>query len=262
MTYIPNQDTFLKHAIEIIYADYGDVVSVEQKNKDLLKFGRNQNIQTTKTTIMGLPSGIYNETYISTNGITTISSSSSSDTQELVIEGHTISGGLFTFVTQTVTLNGQNQVTLSTALARATRAYNNNSTDLVGNIYVYETGTSTAGVPDAPATVHLMIDAGENNSEKASTTISNTDYWIVTNFYADVLEKTASWALIHFEIRRQGKIFRNLIDRGASDNSSVNYDFRPYVIIPKNSDVRLRAAANTNGIDVSGGINGFLAKVI
>lgn len=262
MSYSINNDPWLRHAIQVIKADYGHTVSLEAKNKDLLKFGRNADIQTSKTTIMTLPSGIYNETYISSNSIAYVSSTSGSDTMDMVVEGHTIDGsGDFTFVTQTVTLAGQTKTALTTPLARCTRMYNNGSSDMVGTIYAYEDDTVTAGVPVTGAKVHCMIDAGFNNSEKASTTISSIDYWIVTNFYGDVMEKAAAWALIHFEIRRKGKVFRNLIDREASDQNGVNYDFKPYVIIPPNSDVRLRASANTNGIDVSGGINGALLKI-
>lgn len=262
MAFLRN-DPDMNHAIRVIKATYGDTVSLDAKDKDLLKFGRNENIQTTKTTIMTLPSGTYNETYVTTNAITHFSSSSASDTFDMVVEGHTVDGsGDFTFVTQTVTLVGQTKTALTTPLARCTRLYNNGTTDAVGDIYVYEDVAAASGVPGTGSAVHCMISAGLNNSEKASTTLSSTDYWVVTNFYADVLEKTASWCLIHLEIRLKGKIFRNLIDRGASDNSSVNYDFKPYLIIPPNSDIRLRGAANTNGIDASGGINGYLLKVI
>lgn len=182
----------------------------------------------------------------------------------MVIEGHTTAdGGLtFTFVTQTKTLTGQTQATLDTPLARCTRMYNNGSTDLVGTIYAYETGTATAGAPDAPATVHCMIDAGLNNSEKASTTISNTDYWIVTGFYGDCLEKTSTFGILHLEIRRAGKVFRNQIDVTCNDSAPNRYEFRPYLIVPKNSDVRLRVSASAAGKDFSGGIAGMLAKVV
>jgi len=262
MTYITNKDPFITHAIQIIKADYGDTVSLEAKNKDLLKFGRNQTVQTIATTLMTLPSGIYNETYVSTNIITTISSTSVSDTQTLTLEGHTISGGLFTFVTQSVTLNGQNQVTLTTPLARANRLFNNDTTDLVGTVYVYENDTSAAGVPTTATGVHLMIVAGLNNSEKAATTVSNTDYYLITSFYGDCLEKVATFGVLRLELRLAGKVFRNVIDIASNDTNNGTHDFRPYLLIPKNSDIRLRASASANGKDFTGGFQGFLLKVI
>lgn len=259
---LPVNDFWMQHAIDVINADYGDTVSVQAKNKDLLKFGRSKQAQTTKTTLMTLPAGTFNEAYVSSNLINTVSSSSASDTQELVIEGHTISSGVFTFVSQTVTLTGQAQAALTTPLARCTRIYNNGATDLVGFVYVYETDTSTAGVPDTGAKVHCMIDAGLNNSEKASTTISDADYWIVQSFYGDCLEKVATFGILHFEIRLSGKVFRNKIDISVNDASRGVHEFKPYLIIPKNSDIRLRVSASANGKDFSGGIQGALVKVV
>ena len=255
-------DYWLRHACRVIEKTYGDTVDVYEKGKDLLKFGRNALVNTSKSTLMTLPAGVDNETYVSTNIITQISSSSGSDTGSVIVEGHTISGGVFTFVIQTITLTGQTAVVLGTALARVSRVVNNGATDLVGNIYVAQTDTLTAGVPDTDAKVHLIVVAGINNSEKASTTISDNDYYIITSFYADCLEKTAAFAIIHLEVREAGKTFINKVDIEASTNSPGFHEFKPYLIIPKNADVRLRASANAAGKDISGGFAGVLASVV
>lgn len=256
-------DFWLEKAIVDIRKNYGHEVSVYQKGKDLLKFGRSESVQTsTKTTLMTLPSGIYNETYVADNLITHVSSSSGSDTVEIVVEGHTISGGNLTFVSQPVTLAGQTKTALTTPMARANRAYNNSGTDLVGNIYFYHDGTVTAGVPDNLTTVHLMIRAGENNTEKCATSISSTDYWIITGVYADVIEKIAATAEIVFESRVIGKVFREAFELTASNTSGTFRQGHPYHIIKPNSDVRLRALASAANAQVSGGIVGVLAKII
>lgn len=256
-------DYWLEHAKRVIYSTYGHNVSVYEKAKDLLKFGRSEQVHTTNpTTLMTLPTGVYSETYISTNGITTISSSSGSDTSAVTIEGHTIDGdGDLTFVVQSATLTGQTQATLATPLARCTRIYNNSSTDLVGTIYVYENDTDTAGVPDTNAGVHCMIRAGQNSSDKASTTISSTDYWIVTGLYADVLEKTSSNAEVSLEIRLKDKTFRRVVELSCSNTSGTFRTGVPYLIVPPNSDVRLTSLASANTTTVSGGIVGVLASV-
>ena len=255
-------DPWIQHAIEVISGTYGDTVSIQAKDKDLLKFGRNQLVNTTKTTLMTLPVGTDNETYVGTNIITQISSSSGSDTGNVIVEGHTIAGGVFTFVTQTITLTGQTIKALTTPLARVSRVVNDGATDLVGNIYVAQTDTLTAGVPNTAAKVHLIVVAGVNNSEKAATTISNTDYWIITGFYADCLEKTAAFGIVHLEVREVGKTFINKIDIACSTNFRGEHKFAPYLIIPKNADIRLRATGNAAGKDISGGLGGVLAIVI
>lgn len=262
-TIAANGDPWLEHAKRIIKKDFGDVVSLEAKDKDLLKFGRSTQIQTDLTTIMTLPSGTYNETYVSDNTISVVSSSQVGDTTTLVVEGHTIdSDSNLTFVTQEITLNGQNQVSLTTPLARATRAYNSGSTDLTGDIYVYEDTNSAGGVPSNASKVHLMIAAGLNQSEKCSTSISNNDYWIVTKIYADILTKLSSYAEVLFEIRRKGGVFREVASISASDAHNGVLEFKPYIIVPKNADTRLRAKADVNGRDVSGGIVGTLLTII
>ena len=262
MSYTENKDYWLEHAKAVIASTYGDTISYEAKNKDLLKFGRNKLVQTTKSTIMTLPTGISNETHVSTNIINSVISTSAADTQTVTIEGHTISAGVFTFVAQNITLTGQTVVGLTTALARVSRVFNTGSTDLAGTVSVTQTDTYTAGVPDTAALVHLQIEAGLNNSEKAATTVSNTDYWIVTGFYSDCLEKVATYGIIHFEVRTAGGVFINKVDISTSDTTRGEHEFKPYLIIPKNADVRLRASASANNKDFSGGMQGILASVI
>jgi hypothetical protein len=211
---------------------------------------------------MTLPVGIDNETYVGTNIITHFSSSSASDTEIIKVEGHTVDGsGNFTFAVQTVTLVGQTKTALTTPLARVTRVVNTGSTDLIGNIYIYQDDTVSAGVPTTGAKVHLIVEAGLNNSEKASTTISSNDYWILTSFYGDCLEKTAAFGILHLEIREKGGVFVNKVDISCSTNARGVHEFKPYLVVPKNSDVRLRCSASATNKDFSGGIQGLLASV-
>ena len=159
-------------------------------------------------------------------------------------------------------MNGQNKVVLTTPLARVSRVVNSGSNDLIGNIYAYEDDTITAGVPDTDAKVHLIVDTGLNNSEKASTTISSTQYWIVTGFYGDTLEKTASFASIHLELKESGETFINKVDISANTGGRGDHSFKPYLIVKPNSDIKLSAKAGGAGTNVSGGIEGILVTII
>ena len=256
----------MEHAKQVIFADYGVNVSLEAKNKDLLKFGRNRDMETAVATLMTLPNNIDNETYVATNIITTIVSDSASDTESVVIEGHTVSGSDFTFVTQTPTLNGTTPVLLVTGgsdLARCSRIYNNGTSDLVGTISVCETDTytGTPGVPDTPAGVHCQIFAGKNQTEKASVTLDSTEYWVVTKIYCDMLTKLSSFAEIILEIRKFGKVFRQVATISCSASHPGLLEFQPYLIVSPNSDIRLRGVSDSAlGRDVSGGIHGALLK--
>lgn len=251
-------DFWVDHACRVIKQQYGDIVVI--KHKDLLKFGRNKAVGTSSTTIMTLAGTEINETYISANLIDTLSSSSGSDTMPIVVEGHTIDGnGDFTFVVQTATLNGQNKVVLTTPLARCTRLYNNGATNLVGAVYAYQEQSISAGVPQTANKVHCIIRAGKNQSEKAATCLSKDDYWIITKYTATVLEKTQVYADVELEVRLKGKVFRVVDITGCSSGVDSTEEQLPFLIVPPNSDVRLRAVSSTADTDVAGSIHGFLA---
>lgn len=252
----------LAQAFSVIESTYGHTVSTERKGKNLLKFGENQEVGTTDSTIMDLPAGELHETYVAANLINSVSSGNNGDTVTLKVEGHTIDGsGNFTFVVQSVTLTGQTTAPLTTALARISRAYVDDSTDLVGKVYFYETDTVVAGVPQTATKIHLLIIAGKNNSSKCSTTISSQDYWILTNMTCEIIEKAISYAEVHLEIREKGKVFREHAHVSCSQSSNGFLEFLPHVIVSPNSDVRLTASADGASTYIGGAINGYLAII-
>ena len=255
-------DPWLDIAINEIYKTYGDRVSILEKGKSLLKFGTNKLVTnaTSGSTIMTLPSGIDHETYVNTNSIDTISSSSGSDTEIITIEGHTISGDDLTFVTQIAILNGQNKVTLSTPLARMTRMANNNGTNLVGTVYGYEDTAISGGVPTDGTKVHCMIPVGRNQSLKCSTSISSVDYWIVPSLNFYVLEKSSAFAEGYLQTRPITGVFRERDVFSSGSGNSHTEDYRPYFIIPPNTDVRIIGIGSGASTHLGASIHGVLAR--
>jgi hypothetical protein len=258
-----SQDDFwIRHAIEEIDNTYGD--RVRPKAKSLHKFGKNEDVGTSIETIWEQGG---NETYVTTNAIDKISSSSGSDTEVITIEGHTVSGtgtdAEFTFVVQTVTLVGQTETALTTPIARVSRAYNAGSTALVGDVYIYEDDTVTAGVPQTATKIHLKIPAGQNTSFKGATTFSNTDYFILTEVHFAVGKKAAATVDFDLEVRKVGGLFlpkfqTTLATTGSNSESEV---FMPYYIVPKNADVRIRAIASTTGVEADCNFEGILCEI-
>tara|TARA_S200002703_G_scaffold94758_1_gene81805 strand:- start:302 stop:1696 length:1395 start_codon:yes stop_codon:yes gene_type:complete len=244
-----------------IQATYGDYVSIDRKAKSLIKFGKSASLSTNTLETVWSVGG--NENYISTNDISFISSSSASDTQQITIEGHTISNGEFTFVVQTATLNGQNAVGLATDLARVSRIYNSDSTELVGRVVVYENATLSGGIPTDATKIHIDIPAGFQQSFKAATTFSNTDYFIMTGFYGAVSAKVSAGVDFFVEIRESGKVF---LPKGSftasSSGGASDISLDPAIIVPKNADIRIRAETVTNNAIVFGIFKGYLAKVL
>jgi hypothetical protein len=265
---VQNEDYRISRAVADIQEDYGELVSVSAKNKVLRKWGSNENVQTTKSVIMTMQSGVQSETMLSSNGITTVISSSSSDTQDVdFYEGHTISGSDLTFAIENTnqTLTGMTAVTLSTALARATIA--RLTSPAVGNIYFYEGGATTNGVPNDGTKTHLIIPAGEIQSQKLSTSTSSIDYWLVTGATASILQKSNSWCQVRIETKAVGSTYWIPATEwiGLTDTSgTINIlgDADPILIIPKNTDVRMVGIANIANVYVAGGMVGYLAKVV
>lgn len=252
-------DAKLSQAIEQIYKTYGDVVSITDKAKTLRKFGRNTAVAGSYETVW-LTGG--DETYATDNVITTVTSTESGDDQEIVIEGQTLSNGELTFYSssaadQTITLNGISDVTLPTPLARVTRLYNNDTTDFAG----------TVTVERDDGTVHLTVstEAG-NQSEKASTSVSKDDYFIILGFEPYVFTKTDETVEFIGEIRQVGttnKVWRRVYTTTSNSTAgSVEAQFNPPFIILKNHDIRVRAKSDGTSVDVGAAFSGYLAKIV
>lgn len=257
-------DGRLVQAEREIQATFGDVVSIDRKAKSLIKFGKSAALSTNRETVWDVGG---HETYATANVIDSISSSSALDNQEIYLECHTVTGTgtdqQFTFLSQTVTLNGQNRVLLPTPVARVSLAYNNNGTDLVGAVYVYENTAIVGGVPSDLTKVHSKIGQGFQQNFKAATTFSNTDYYVLTGGFGSVSNKQSAAADFFLEIKMPGKVFRQVAAVSAnSAGGAWQVELDPAVIIPKNADVRVTCQTNTQGAEVYASFKGYLAKVI
>lgn len=254
-------DARLVQAEREIYAQYGLVVSVDAKAKSLFRFGKVTNLTLLRTTVWSLGG---NENYLSSNTITHISSSSTADNQLIRIESHTVdASGDFTFVVQTVTLNGQNKVALPTPVARVSMMTNANSHNLVGSVYVYEDTAITAGVPTDLTKAHCQIPAGTNQSFKAATTFDKDTFGIVTQGFGGVGNKQTANVEFELEFKPKGGVFiqgASVVAGSASGNFNINLD--PAIVIPPNGDLRVTCISDNAGADAFVNFNLYMAKVI
>lgn len=243
---LPVNDYKLMHALWQIEDTYSDKCWV--KPKGLRKFGRNGDLDTGVEEMIWLLGGI--ETLPTGNTINTVVSDDAGDDQTVTIEGHTLSDGELTFVSQSVTLNGTTNVTLATPLARAVRLINTGTTDFAGTVTVFVDGGAT----------HLSSSGGNNQSLKAATSISDTDYWIITSWTCSV--RRASQAVVDFKLQHSpvGGVFRTQATATvARDSGTVQIIFDPPLIVPKNHDVRVLATSSANNTQADSAINGYLA---
>jgi hypothetical protein len=251
---------WIQEAIARIKLNYG--VDVTYKDKSLLKFGQNEVIGTSETTLMTFLGSEISETYIETNLITHVVSDSGSNTGTAVVEGHYIDDGNKIFHIQTVQLTGQTPVALSQPLCRATRVYNSSSTNwaAASKVYVTQANTYSSGVPVTANKVHCIGIAEENTSLKAATTFSYVDYALITQVYFTIDKKTSASTDVKLKIRENGKVFRTSFKRTVSTSAKPDIDFilRPGIIVPANADVILTAIASTTAVSVSGGFNALI----
>ena len=223
----------IDQAIAEIELLYGDRVSLEGFDLKLTRFGDNENVGTTAEQVWR--HGGIEVLPTSGNPITHIISSSASDTGEWLVEGHSFDGTDLTFeFANAVTLNGQTKVALPVPLYRATFTQNNGSVDNVGDIYVFRDGTTTGGVPDTAADIHLVAPAGENQSEKAGTSMGSVDYWIITQLQFSVNRANSRAVDFALQFREIGKTFKTVWPCDVNSNvGTIEIDLAPCLILPK-----------------------------
>lgn len=242
-------DYRLAWAHEHIRSSFGDDVSIWEKAKGVSKFGKNLDLDVGISETIWQTGG--DETLKTANDIDIVVSTNAGDNQDVVIEGYTISGSDLTFVTQTATLNGTTNVTLTTPLARVVRLYNDDSTDFAGDVTVEDNGTS----------VHLTVKGtdGENQSEKCAFSVASNEYYIITQIGAGVVGTTSATVEFKFQIKLSGKVWRTRFEWSTSSYREIYLDLP--IIVPKNADVRIIGTSDTNNTEAVAFMNGYLAIV-
>ena len=258
-----NTDTMLEFAQHEILNSYGQATKVNRKS--LHKFGANLSIGTTAEDINW--DGI-EPLHSTTNSITVASSSSAADTTQTVrVEGMYLDGNDdLIFSAQNVALNGQNQVTLSQPLARVTRIANvASATETAGDVYVYETGTATGGVPDDLNTVGNIMPFEHQSTMFAGTSIASTNYFILTSMQAggSLAGTKDTYVDIALEVRNKDSVYRTVnIFTINTSGGATQINFEPALIIPPNSDIDMTAVALAAGASVTAGFNGYFADIV
>jgi len=116
----------------------------------------------------------------------------------------------FDEVTRTVTLNGQNQVALSGTMLRVFSAVVTGSTQVNGDVYIAETDTLTAGVPDTDSKKQVKINQGDNVGLTGTITVPNGFKFIAVAFSVRMGKQQD--ARVKFFSRLEGGLFSNIFD--------------------------------------------------
>lgn len=196
--------------------------------------------------------GLY--TYLTTAAAMYISSSDNGDTQDYIVVGLDAN---WDEQSVTVTATGQTQARVGTTetFIRVLHCYNAGATDNAGDIYIAESDSLTAGVPDTASKVKCMIRATHNSGFSGHYSVPNgkTAYLMDVVISAGTLKQTD----VHFRYRAFGGVFlvaRELALYGTSfvANASIPHS------IPAKTDVDLVAFSTGGGGFVSVALAGWV----
>ena len=266
--YPPDVESKTQRAIDRCLSDYNAVVSISEKDKALTKYGENALLGTSEATVMQLPAGIDNETYVSTNIIDSISTNDADAAGSLRVEGHYLDAdNNFIFHVQFPTLNGQSEVALSQPLARISRLRKvAGSTVLAASklVYGYDNTdvTLASGVPNVDAQVHIIMDSNEGTSGKGASTISNNDFYFIEGLLLGVNKKTTATVDFRLRVREQGGDFITTIPKITLTNTTGSRYFPlPEIeIVPSNADFKVTSVSSASNTEATCGVFGILAK--
>lgn len=216
------------------------------------KFGVNKNITTlSDPEDVWEFGGLYNYDADGTAPIQYLSSSDAGDLNTISVQGLDIDGN---FIAQDVTLNGQNNVTLTTPLWRVYRMINMSSFSINGIAYCHTDASPTAGVP-ADENVRAIINDGNNQTLMSLYTIPKGKVAFLHRGEIGLeLEGNsatlAEYAHCHYESRRYGQQFT--VKKAITIfPAEIHQDVRTFPdVIPALTDMKIRVVEVTQTMGV------------
>lgn len=198
-------------------------------------------------------------TYSTTADIDTLSSSSTADTQDIEVQGLDSD---YNLIVQTVTLDGQSKVSLTTSLIRVFRLKNVGSADIVGEVYCYVDSTITAGVPNNETDVRAIIEDGNNQTLMAIYTVPAGETGYMRDYYAALIRSADNQSRVKLFARPFGQVFQLKHQIGLSNRgtSYLQHKFTEPEVFAEKTDIVLVADAEANDTEVSGGFDIVLVE--
>lgn len=198
-------------------------------------------------------------TFSSVADIDSISSSDAGDNQNIEIRGLDSN---WDKTIQTIALNGQNRVALTTNLIRVPRLKNVGNTVLAGNVYCYPNTAITGGVPDDTTKVRAFIligvSVGDNQTLMAIYTIPNAKTGLLVRYYAAAYLATASASLVRMYRREFGGVFqvKETIAINTVGSTFVERPYHPtYPRIPARTDIVMKANSTVDNVAIGAGFD-------
>jgi hypothetical protein len=199
-------------------------------------------------------------TYSTTADIDRVISSSAADTQDVEIQGLDTN---YDMVTQTITLNGQTAVALTTSLIRVFRVKNVGTTDIAGRVSVYVNTTTTGGIPDTPANVRAIVNDGNNQTLMAVFTIPAGYTGYMRDWYASTAGGvTNATHVIRLFARPFGQVFqlKHVSSITTTGTSYIQHKYEEPEVFSEKTDIEMKANTDVNASAVATGFDIVLVK--
>ena len=214
---------------------------LNQAKSSIHKFGSNPNLSNTKDKEETIWDGANLYTFPDDAGETMqIKSLDDADTQEIVVMGLDEN---FEEKSEAVTLTGTSSTNLTGKWSRVFRAYNNDSTDLAGDVIIHKESDASK--------VYAKILAVNNQTLMALYTIpaNYTGYLLKHHCSAQNTDSSSSINfVIHIKTREYGKVFRtkSIVSCSTNQSETENLPF-PIKLEPKTDIIFNKVSANGTG---------------
>lgn len=223
------------------------------------KYGRNPAISAG--TVEDIWSYGGTRTYMSGNVALFASSSDDNDTVDITVQGLDASGDR---QEQTIALTGETKVEIAgVTWSHVFRAWNSDSANLVGDVYIFEDDDLTDGVPDTATKVRAKVDLAKQQTHMAFYTIPSGYTGYLLGWYGTLNRgNTAGAADIELFARANGGVFRSKDIRGVmgAGNSSFIHNYPIFPDYSELTDLKILANVTGNGNDISAGFSLLCVK--
>ena len=200
--------------------------------------------------------------YSTTDAIDSVSSTDAGDTVDVEIQGL---DGNYDLVTQTITLNGQTRVALTTDLIRVFRVKNVGATDLAGHVIVYENDTTVVvpGVPDDPNLIRAVVHPENNQTEMAIYTIPAGYTGYMRSWYCSTAgaKRDSGHTMLLFA-RPFGQVFqlKHKSNIEVSGTSQTQHEYVEPEKFEEKTDIEIRMDTDQDIAGVAAGFDIVLVK--
>ncbi len=210
------------------------------------KFGRDPTIATTDEEMWDQSQSY---TYLTSAATLYASSSEGADDQEITVFGLDAN---YDNQTATVTLTGQSQAEIiGVTWIRVFRAYNSDSSDTTGDVYIAETDDLTGGVPDAAAKIKIKILKENQQTLMSIWTVPAGKTAFIVAWYGSTNAKKIT--TFKFKSRENGKVFRTQRTKDIQEGSYTQKFVMP-LSFPEKTDLVITSMTVAGG---GAGSSGF-----